>query len=223
MSAALSALLRQQATALGRRLQPTDTFRRTIRREVGGRPYSEIVRRVSPPCRYRDDLSVDGAWRFSEAFDGEQAWYRDHRHPAPTPATGALDVYRWAGLRLDHQQPLAALTRLGCTLADTAVQATFDGRLFPTVRVSLMDRFAETVFLDAEGRIAAHHLDRPEPDEEDRDLETWIREWRTDNGVVHPARALVVDRRTGEDVAEILVIRAATEPFSPEVYTLMAD
>ena len=106
-TASLDALMRRQARALGRRLKPTEILRRTMQRQVGGRPFAEIVRRISPPSRYRDDVSADGNWRFSEGFDGKRAWYRDKSHLDRAEATGrALAAYRWAGTLLDHLQPL---------------------------------------------------------------------------------------------------------------------
>ena len=196
-------------------------FRRVIRREVGGRLYSEVVRRTVAPNRYRDDLSVDGGWRFSESFDGERAWYRDARHPTPTLATGiALDAYRWTGTRLDHLQPLDALPALGCTVEDAGRQTTHDGTAWRAVRLA-MGRFVETLYLDEQGRIAAHHVDLPEADDDERDLEARVRAWGEHDGLVHPVRTTVLDRRTGETVAEVVVAEAAFEPYDFDVFTLV--
>ena len=184
---ALATRARRQARALGRRLKPTEILRRSIRREIDGRLYSELVRRVSPPNRIRDDLSVDGQWRFSESFDGERAWYRDKDHSSPTLATRALAFYRWTGTRLDYLQPLTHMVRLGCTLEDRGIQSTADGQLLPAIQIAMLDQFAETVFLDEKGRIVAHHLDLPEAGEEERELEVLIREW-SDYG--RPPRSL---------------------------------
>lgn len=217
-------LLRQQAKALGRRLKPTEIFRQAIRREVDGRPYSELGRRISAPNRIRDDLAVDGAWRFSESFDGECAWYRDKSHPTPTLATGlALAAYRWTGVRLDHLQPLERLTRLGCRLEGRGFRSTGDGQSCRAIQISMLDQFAETVFLDGHGRIVAHHVDLPEAGEEERKLEVLVREWGEHQGLVHPVRSTVLDRTSGEMVAVILVTAVHFEPYRPEVFDLTAD
>jgi hypothetical protein len=127
-------------------------------RQVGGRSSLQIVRRISPPDRLRDDVSVNGAWRYSESFDGSRAWYLDKDHRDPTKATGrALAAQRWAGTLLDHMQPLKHLTRLGCTLKDCSLQSTARGQWLPAVQISMLDYFAETVFIDEGGRIVAHH------------------------------------------------------------------
>ncbi len=197
-------------------------FRRVLRREVGGRLYSEVVRRTATPNRYRDDLSVDGAWRFSESFDGARAWYRDGRHPTPTPATGiALEAYRWTATRLDHLQPLDALPALGCTVEDAGRQKTHDGTGWRAMRIGMGGRFVEMVYLDEHGRIAAHHLEVPEAAEDERDLEARVREWGEHDGLVHPVRTTVIDRRTGETVAEVVVAEAAFDPYDFDVFTLV--
>lgn len=218
------AILRQQSRALGRRLKPTKIFRQAMRRQVGGRSSSEIARRISPPDRFRDDVSVNGKWRFSEAFDGSRAWYLDKDHQKPTEATGrALAADRWAGTLLDHMQPLNHLKRLGCTLKDCGLQSTARGQRLPAVQISMLDDFAETVFIDERGRIVAHHLDLPEAGDEEQELEVCVDEWGQHDGLVHPVRSTVLDRNTGETVAEIIVTDVCLEPYLEEVFNLSAD
>jgi hypothetical protein len=183
-----------------------------------------MVRRISPPDRIRDDVSVDGAWRFSEAFDGTQSWYRDRNHPDPTEATGsALAAHRWAGARLDHQRPLKHMTGRGCTLRDCGLQSSARGRLFPAVQISMLDHFAETVFIDAAGRIAGHRLDLPAAGDEERELEVCVEEWGLHEGLVHPVRSTVIDRATGEAIAEIILQDVRFDSFAAGVFNLTSD
>jgi hypothetical protein len=190
-------------------------------RQVGGRPSSQILRRISPPDRLRDDVSVDGAWRFSEAFDGARAWYLDTDHRDPTEATGrALAAHRWAGIRLDHMQPLERLTRLGCALKDCGRRLTARGQSLRAIRISLLDDFAETVFIDELGRIVAHHWDLPEAGDEEQELEVCVDEWGRHEGLVHPVRSTVLDRVTGGTVAEIIVTDVRSEPYSAGIFDL---
>jgi len=220
----LDALLRRQSKALGRRLKPTKTFRKTMHRRVDGRLSSEMVQRISPPDQIRDDVSVNGVWRFSESFDGTRAWYLDKDHLKPTEATGrALSAQRWAGTLLDHLQPLKQLTRLGCTLKDCGLQSTARGQWLPSVQISMLDYFAETVFIDERGRIVAHHWDLPEAGDEEREEEVCVDEWGQHDGLVHPVRSTVLDRDTGETVAEIIVTDVCFEPYLGEVFNLSAD
>lgn len=222
--ASFEALLSRQSRALGRHQKPAKIFRQTIRRLIGGRLSSGMVRRISPPDRIRDDVSVDGAWRFSEAFDGTRAWFLDKNHPDPTEATGlALAVHRWAGTRLDHMQPLKHLTRRGCTLRDCGLQSTVRGHLLPAVQVSMLDYFTETVFIDEAGRIAAHHLDLPAAGDEEREMEVCVDEWGQHDGLVHPVRSIVIDRNTGGTVAEIIVTDVCLEAYAPGVFNLTTN
>ena len=215
------ALLQRQRKALGRHLKPAKIFRRAMQRKTAGRLYSEIVRRISPPDRYRDDVFVDGKWRFSESYDGTRAWYRDKNHHDPTEATGrALAFHRWSGNRLDHLRPLAQLAQSGCTLKDGGVQSTVKRLRLPTIQISMLDDFAETVFIDGNGRIAAHHLDLAVAEDEDRELEVCVDEWSQSDGLVHPVRSTVLDRNSGETFAEIIVTDASMEPYSPQVFDL---
>ena len=223
-AASFAALLHRQSRALGRHLKPARIFRRTIRREVGGRLSSELVRRIAPPDRTRDDVSVDDAWRFSEAFDGARAWYRDKSHRDPAEATGlALAALRWAGIRLDHMRPLKQLKHLGCTLQDCGLRSTVRGQLLPAVQISMLDYFAETVFIDEAGRIAAHHLDLPAAGDDEREMEVCVDEWGQHDGLVHPVRSTVLDRITGESVAQIIVTDVRLEPYLAEVFNLSVD
>lgn len=201
---------------------PKRIFRRVVRRMVGGRPYSEIVRRLAAPNRFRDDLSVDGAWRYSEAFDGARARHRDRKRPRPKRAGGeALDAYRWIAARLDHFQPLETLTKLGCTVEAVGRQKTFDGQDWSGVLVSMLDdTFAEMLYLDSRGRVAAHHMELPPVEDEDRDLESIVRAWDECEGLAYPAQSTVVDRKTGEVVADVVVVHAAFEPFDAGVFDL---
>lgn len=220
----LDALLRQQSQALGRRLKPTEIFRKAMHRQVGGQSFSEIVRRISPPNRLRDDVSINGVWRFSEAFDGTRAWYLDKDHPVPAEATGrALAALRWEGTQLDHMQPLKQLKRLGCTLKDCGLQSTARGQSLRAVQISMLDYFAETVFIDEFGRIVAHHWDLPEADDEEQDLEVCVDEWGQHDGLVHAVRSTVLDRIDGGTLAEIIVTDVCWEPYSEDVFNLSAD
>ncbi len=218
----LERLLRRQAKALGRRIGRRETFCQEIHRLVGGGPYSEIVRRLSPPHRFRTDLSVDGEWRFSEAYDGARGWVRSRDDPGPTEAVRALADYRWSGIRLDHLQPLEVLRNLGCMLSDAGMQPTTRGDRLQAVQIALGE-FAETVLLDEAGRVAGHRLDLPEVDEEEQELEILVDDWGDHEGLVHPARSTVLDRKTGEAFAEVVVIGARFEPYSLEVFRLDAD
>ena len=218
----LDTLLRRQAKALGRTIGRRETFRQEVRRLVGGRPYSEVVRRLSTPDRFRTDLSVNGAWRFSESHDGTRAWVRDRENPGPTEAMRALFAYRWSGVRLDHLRPLAELQGLGCTVEHAGRQHNVRRVVFDAVRIALGE-FAETVFLDDDGRVVGHRLDLPEADEDERQIELLIEEWGSHDGLVHPVRSTALDRRTGEAFAEIVVSAARFEPYSPEVFDLRAD
>ena len=220
----LDALLRRQARALGRRLKPTEIFRRTMVREVDGQPISEIVRRISPPNRYRDDVSVNGAWRFSEGFDGTRAWYRDKAHPHSTEATGrALAGHHWAGTLLDHLRPIKQLKRLGCTLKDCGMQSTARGHRHRAVQISMLDYFAETVFIDEDGRIVAHHWDLPPADEDERELEVCVDNWGQHDGLAYPLHSTVLDRGNQDAVVEIFVTGACLEPCVAAIYNLSAD
>jgi hypothetical protein len=186
-----------------------------MERQVDGRSSLEIVRRISPPNRLRDDVSVNGEWRYSESFDGTRAWYLDKDHRNPTKATGrALAAQRWAGTLLDHMQPLKQLQRLGCMLKDCGPQSTARGQQFPTVQISMLDYFAETVFIDEIGRIVAHHWDLPEAGDEDQELEVCVDEWDQHDGLVHPVRSTVLDRNTGGTVAEIIVTDVCLEALT---------
>ena len=218
------ALLRRQAQALGRHLKPTEIFRRTMERQVSGRTLSEIIRRISPPNRYRDDVLVDGVWRFSEGFDGAHAWFRDKNHPNPTEATGrASAAHRWAGTLLDHLRPLKRLKTLGCTLRDCGVQSTVRGQRHRAVQIAMLDYFAETVFIDEDGRIIAHHWDLPPAEEEDRELEVCVDDWGEYDRLIHPVRSTVLDRANGGTVAEIVVTTGCVEPYVGAVFDLSAD
>lgn len=220
----LDVLLHRQARALGRQLKPTEIFRQTKHRNVDGRSYSEIVCRISPPDRLRDDVSVNGLWRFSEAFDGEGAWYRDKDHWNPMLATGrALAAHRWAGTRLDHLQPLEQLKRLGCMLKDCGLQLTADGRSLRAIQVSMLDYFAETIFIDDRARVVAHRWDLPEAGEDGQELEVGVDEWGQHEGLVHPVRSTVLDRNSGETVAEIIVTDVRLERYTRGVFNLTAD
>jgi len=222
-TSSLDALLRRQSQALGRRLKPNKIFRQTIDRQVGGRSTLEIVRRISPPCLLRDDVSVNGKWRYSESFDGTRAWYLDKDHRQPTEATGhALAAQRWAGALLDHMQPLKQMQRLGCTLKDRGIQFTARGQSFRAVQISMLDHFAETIFIDELGRIVAHHWDLPEAGKDEPELEVCVDEWGKHEGLVHPIRSTVLDRNTGETIAEIIVTDVCLEPYLGEVFNLSA-
>jgi hypothetical protein len=217
-------LLRQQSKALGPALKPTKTFRQSMDRRVGGRSSLELVRRISPPNRLRDDVAVNGVWRYSESFDGTRAWYLDKDHRKPTQATGrALAAQRWAGTLLDHLQPLKQLTRLGCKLKDCGLQPTARGQRLRAVQISMLDYFAETVFIDERGRIVAHHWDLPEAGDEEQELEVCLDEWGQHDGLVHPVRSTVLDRDTGGTIAEIFVTDVRLEPYLGEVFKLFAD
>ena len=220
----LDALLQRQARALGRRLKPTKIFRQSIDRQVGDRSSLQIVRRISPPNRLRDDVSVNGAWRYSESYDGTRTWYLDKDHRDPTEATGrALAAQRWAGTLLDHMQPLKQLKSLGCTLKDCGLQSTARGQRLPTIQILMLDYFAETVFIDERGRIVAHHWDLPEAGDEEQELEVSVDEWGQHDGLVHPVRSTVLDRNTGETVAEIIVTDVRIEPYLAEVFNLSTE
>ncbi len=167
---------------------------------------------------------MNGVWRFSEAFDGTRAWYLDKNHRDPTEATGrALAAHRWAGTRLDHMQPLKQLKRLGCTLKDCGLQSTARGQSLRAVQISMLNYFAETVFIDELGRIVAHHWDLPEAGDEEQELEVCVDEWGQHNGLVHPVRSTVLDRNTGGTVAEIIVTDVCSEPYLEKVFNLSAD
>jgi hypothetical protein len=87
----------------------------------------------------------------------------------------------------------------------------------------MLDYFAETVFIDEAGRIAAHHLDLPAAGDDERELEVCVDEWGQHDGLVHPVRSTVLDRITGESVAQIIVTDVRLEPCLAEVFNLSAD
>jgi len=87
----------------------------------------------------------------------------------------------------------------------------------------MLDYFAETIFLDDRARIVAHCLDLPEAGEDEQELEVCVDEWGQHDGLVHPVRSTVLDRNTGETVAEIIVTDVRVEPYVKEVFNLTAD
>jgi len=167
---------------------------------------------------------VNGVWRFSESFDGTRAWYLEKSGPGPKEATGrALAAQRWAGVLLDHLQPLDRLKQLGCVLQDCGLAPTARGETLRAVQVSMSGDFAETVFIDDQGRIAAYHMDLPEAGDDEQELEVCVDEWGRHDGLVHPVRATVLDRDTGRATAEIVVTSASWEPYSEAVFSLSAN
>lgn len=150
--------------------------------------------------------------------------FEDVNHRDPIQATGrALAAERWSGALLDHMRPLEQLKRLGCTLEDRGLQSTTDGRQLPAVQVSMLDDFAETIFLDDRARIVAHRWDVPEAGEDEHELEVRVDQWGQYDGLVHPVRSTVLHRNTGETVAEIIVTDARFESYVREVFDLTAD
>ena len=87
----------------------------------------------------------------------------------------------------------------------------------------MLDHFAETVFIDQRGRIVAHHWDLPEAGDEEQELEVCVDEWGQHDGLAHPVRSTVLDRNTGENVAEIIVTDVCLEPYSEEVFSLEVE
>lgn len=216
-------LLGRQRRALGRPLKSTEILRKELRRMVGGRLYSECVRRIALPNRYRDDVWVDGEWRFAESFDGTIAWYQDRNDPIPKKSTArALASQRWSGTKLDYMRPLDDLPRLGCTLRDCGLVPTARDEPLPAVQIATNDPFAETLFIDDAGRIAAYHMDLPEAGEEEQELELCVDEWGRHDGIVLPVRSTVIDRDTRETVVEVIVSAVRLEPFREDVFNLTA-